>query len=145
MFGAIRNTLHAIRKDTRNSLRSFTLVEVLVTAVVLSLGAVLLYNAFFISLDSFNYYSNYLKVLPWIEEKVWLAQDFLTHLKMPEQIDRDGEFKSGNKNFIWHLAYNQVNESEGLYKIALTVFWRQGKRDISLSRVAYAIYEPKQQ
>ena len=136
MFDVIRNT--------KRRLRSFTLVEVLVTTVVLSLGAVLLYNAFFISLDSFNYYSNYLKALPWMEEKVWRSQDFLTHLKSSEQIDRDGEFKSGNKSFIWHLAFNQVNDLDGLYKIALTVFWRQGRKDVSLSRVAYAIYQPKQ-
>jgi len=131
-------------RNTKRRLRSFTLVEVLVTTVVLSLGAVLLYNAFFISLDSFNYYSNYLKALPWMEEKIWTSQDFLTHLHEPAQIDRDGEFKSGNKNFTWHLAYNQVNEQEGLKKIALTVYWRQGGKDISLSRVAYAIYQPKQ-
>jgi prepilin-type N-terminal cleavage/methylation domain-containing protein len=124
--------------------RGFTLIEVMVTVVILSLGAVLLYSAFFTSLDSFNYCVNYVKVIPWMDEKVWQAQDFLSHFNQSEQLDREGEFKNGNKNFNWRLFYNQVDELQGLYKIALTVFWRQGQRTITVSRTAYALYQQKQ-
>ena len=59
--------------------KGFTLIEVMVTTAVLSLSMVLIYQAFFISLDSFNYCADYLDVVSWADEKLWQAQDSVTH------------------------------------------------------------------
>jgi len=121
--------------------KAFTLTEVMVAACVLSLGAVLIYESFFIILDSFNYCSNYLNIASWMNEKVWYAQDELSRLHSPDQIDTAGEFAARNKNFRWNLSHNLI--SEDLYQIDLTLFWQEGQRKVKLLRSTYAMYDEK--
>jgi len=49
--------------------RGFTLVEVVMTGAILSFGIVSIYEAFFISLDTYGYYTSYLNTQDWISEK----------------------------------------------------------------------------
>ncbi len=123
--------------------KGFTLIEVMVTAAVLALGTVLIYEAFFISLDSFNYCSRYLKIASWIDEKIWQVQDSLGHLGPLAQIERSGSFKNENKNFDWDLSYDVIEQTQNLYKIDLAILWQEGKRKAKFSRSAYAMYEEK--
>jgi len=121
--------------------KGFTLVEVMVATAVLSLGTVLIHEAFFISLDSINYCSNYLNVMPWMNEKLWEAQDNLGRYGTLGTTGTGGKFTSGNKDFNWILSYSL---KDGLYKIAVSLSWREGRRRIWLTRDAYAIaYEKK--
>ena len=121
--------------------RGFTLIEVMTASAVLSLGVVLVYEAFFTSLNSFNYCSNYLGVSPWADEKIWHAQDVLGCAGPSADIDREGEFKKRNKTFKWTLSHNLVKGTEDLYKIDLMFAWQEGQRNVRISRSAYAIYE----
>ena len=116
-------------------------MEVMIATCVLSLGTVLIYESFFISLDSFNYYSNYLNVAPWMDEKIWQAQDNLSRLGSSSQIDTTGEFRNRNKNFRWNLSYNLI--SQNLYQIDFTLSWQEGSRKVNLLRSTYAMYEEK--
>ena len=61
--------------------KGFTLVEVMVATAVLSLGIVLLYEAFFKITDAFGYYNHYLSVSPFAREKIWAAQDAFSKSK----------------------------------------------------------------
>ncbi|MCM8796059.1 MAG: prepilin-type N-terminal cleavage/methylation domain-containing protein [Candidatus Omnitrophica bacterium] len=122
--------------------RGLTLMEVMVATCVLSLGTLLIYESFFITLDSFNYYSNYLNVISWMDEKLWAAQDTLSHFGSFGQIETQGEFIKRNKNFRWNLAYNLIGNN--LYQIDLTLSWQESQRKIKLSRTIYALYAEKQ-
>lgn len=126
----------------RTGNKGFTLIEIMVTVAILSLGMVLIYEAFFIVLDSFNYCSDYLNVASWIDEKIWQAQDSLTR-RGSFDADTIGEFINRNKVFKWSLSHNPIDEAEGLHRIDLVLSWQEGKRTIRLSRSAYAIYEEK--
>jgi len=119
----------------------FTLVEVMIATAVLALGIVLIHEAFFASLDAFGYYSNYLRVAPWADEKIWDAQDELRRLGPRADIEREGEFLGRNKNFRWNLSYGPLGETKSLYRVDLILSWQEGKRRVSLLRSAYAIYE----
>ena len=119
----------------------FTLIEVMVAAAILALGVVLIYQGFFISIDSFNYCANYLQIAPWANEKIWQAQDSLKRLGPQAQIETSGKFVNRNKNFTWSLSYNLLDEAFGLYKIDLAVLWQEGPRKTQVTRSAYALYE----
>ena len=119
------------------------MIEAMVATAVLSLGIVLIYQALFISLDSYRYYADYLSVSPWVNEKIWAAQDALTHLGGAARIAGNGEFISRNKNFQWNLSYNPAGEKD-LYKIDLILNWQQGQRRARLLRSGYAIYVEKE-
>ena len=128
----------------RSFLTGFTLIEVMVATAVLALGIVLIFEAFFISLDSFNYCSNYLNVATWVDEKIWQAQDALSHLGSQGFIETEGSFVNRNKNFDWNLSYNLIDVQPDLYKINLVLSWKEGRRKVRVSRAAYAIYEKEE-
>ena len=82
---------------SRTGNKGFTLFEVIVTTAVLSLGALFIYEAFFDSLDLFNYCSNHLRAISWADEKIWQTQDSLGRLGPEAHIQTAGEFVEGNK------------------------------------------------
>ncbi len=120
----------------------FSLIEVMAATVVLSLGVVMIYGSFFTSLDAFSYYSNYLSVTPWMDERIWQAQDDLSKFGAAAQIQSAGEFQKASKVFRWGLNYSLLED--GLYRIDLDLYWQQGIRKIRLSRNAYAEYKKKE-
>ena len=129
---------------TRHSLErraGFTLVEVMAAAAVLSLGAVLLYQAFFSSLDTFAYCADYLRVGPFVNEKVWEMQDEIIRKGDSASINTSGEFLVSSKAFPWTAAYDCIDAKYGLYRIELSVSWRKGQKDVRFSRIAYANYK----
>jgi prepilin-type N-terminal cleavage/methylation domain-containing protein len=127
-----------------NRKKAFTLIEVMLATAVLSLGAVLIHEAFFKSLDTYNYCHNYFSVGYWLDEKIWSAQDSLKQSGPLANIERSGKFKSGNKDFSWNLSYDLAYDTSDLYKIGLDVSWQEGSRDIKISRTAFAKYVEKE-
>jgi hypothetical protein len=110
---------------------------------VLSLGAVLIHEVFFKSLDTYNYCHNYFSVGYWLDEKIWSVQDNLRQSGPLANIERGGKFKAGNKDFAWNLSYDLVYDTQDLYKIVLDVSWQEGSRNINVSRTAFAKYVEK--
>jgi prepilin-type N-terminal cleavage/methylation domain-containing protein len=120
--------------------RAFTLLEVMVTTAVLSLGTVLIHESFFITLDSYDYCSNYFNVAPWMDEKIWQVRDNIIRLGSSSQIETSGTFTIKNKDFSWNLSHSLVEGAQDLHKLDLVVFWKEGQRKVKLSRTAYAKY-----
>ena len=119
----------------------FTLVEVMAAAVILALGVVMIYQGFFISLDSLGYCLDYLRLSPLADEKIWQAQDALSRLGPKAEIGTSGNFIYGRRSFGWNLSYNSPEGSLGLYEINLSVLWKNGRREALLKRGAYALYK----
>jgi len=115
-------------------------MEVMAATAILSLGIVLIYEAFFTSLDSFNYCSNHLNIMSWADEKIWQAQDKLSRFGPLTIMENEGGFTNNkNKNFTWNLSYALIDID--LYRIDLAIYWQEGRRKIKVSRSVYAIYE----
>ena len=123
--------------------KAFTLIEVMLATAVLSLGAVLIHEVFFKSLDTYNYCHNYFSMGYWLDEKIWSVQDNLRQSGPLVNVERNGRFKAGNKDFAWNLSYDLTCDTQDLYKIVLDVSWREGSRDIKVSRTAFAKYVEK--
>ena len=141
--GLLRLEKIACKKVGKIFPKGFTLLEVMITAAVLALGATLIYQSFFIAVDSFNYYSTLLKITPWMDEKIWQAQNDLKHLGSGAAVPAGGQLEVNNKSINWGLTYNPVGQMDRLYQIDLVVFWPQGLRQVKLSRSAYAIQPEK--
>jgi prepilin-type N-terminal cleavage/methylation domain-containing protein len=122
--------------------RGFTFLEVMVAAAVLALGTVLIYEAFFTSLNSYNYYVDYLNVASWADDKIWQAEFKLLQGISPASQEA-GEFRENNKIFNWNLNYGLLDEQTGLYSIDLFLSWKTGKRELALSRNTYCILQQK--
>ena len=111
-------------------------------SAALALGTVLVYEAFFISLDTFNYYTDYLNVASWADNRIWQAQDKLRQ-GVPLAGQEGGEFTENNKIFRWSLACGPLDEQARLYALDLSLSWKTGKRNLALSRSTYEILREK--
>jgi len=132
----------------KNYRAGFTLVEVMVTAVVLAFGFLAVYNAFFISLQGLNYSSDYLRVFPLLDEVFWQAQNSLSLQGKLENSFSRGEFKAGKRIVSWNVSYNLEDEIHDasslsrLYKVNLLVSFNAAGKQARLSRTGYALYQP---
>jgi len=117
--------------------QGFTLIEVMVTVAILSFGILAIFESFFISLDAFSYYSNYLDAQGWINEKIWQIQDQLIKTGSLIAGDDSGFFSVKNRNFNWATSISPIDEEYGLYKLGVSLFWREGSRERFVYRGAY--------
>ena len=115
----------------------FTLIEVLITVAILSLGIVMLYQAFFICMDAVMHCSNRLEAQFLMGEKLWTAQKDLTSLGTLPEGEKRGALAGRSKNFNWKMLVNSIPESEDLYKINLNFSWQEGKKIVTVSRATY--------
>lgn len=117
----------------------FTLIELLVAVAVLSLGLVLMYEAFFSYMDAFNYSYRRLEAQRWIDEKIWSVEDELVRsgILLPDELA--GSFSKDKKVFNWVMSIQTLGEIEDslLYLVKLSVSWSEITRNVRVSQVAY--------
>ena len=111
----------------------------MVATAVLSLGLGMIYQAFFVCMDAFDYYLNHLNVQLWLDEMIWAMQDDFRQYGFFQPSQTSGDFIMANRDFHWSMGYNALRPDE-LYEISLKVSWRQGARNINLPRTAYISY-----
>ncbi|MCX5667405.1 MAG: prepilin-type N-terminal cleavage/methylation domain-containing protein [Candidatus Omnitrophica bacterium] len=128
------------KKMSRNFLTGFTLIEVMVATAILAVGVLLIYEALFISLDSFNYCRRYLYLAPRADDILWRAGNDLACFGAVGAIGSSGEFNVENKRVEWSLGYGEISSKSKLYRINLSFLWKEGSRDARLSRSGYALY-----
>ena len=119
--------------------KAFSLIEQMVAVAILSSGIVLIYGALLTSLNVFKYSSNRLNVSSWMNEKIWETQNELICSGALIMGEHTGSFVSKTKNFDWKMSVNLIGRAQESYlcRLALTVFWKEPQRDVSLSQVAY--------
>lgn len=133
-------TGHAMRpKSFFFQFKGFTLVELMVTVAILAFGIITIYEALFVSVDTFGFYVNYLDTQDWIDEKIYETQAKLTKSKVLDDGKTSGQFVRDRKTFDWTMMVIPIGEQTGLYKIDLMLAWKQGRKKVSSSRVAYLI------
>ena len=117
----------------------FTLIEVMVTVSILAFGIVAIYEALFICLDTFSYYSNSLQAQTWLEEKIWEVQDELIRQEYISTGQTNGTVKIRNKMFNWRTGLNRIGGDQSLYRLDLSLGWTEGNRKPNISREVYVL------
>jgi hypothetical protein len=119
--------------------KGFTLVELIMTVASLAFGIVTIYEALFISVDTYGFYTNYLDTQDWIGTKISEFQDQLTETRILEPGETSGQIVRENKTYNWSAVIFPVNEEQALYKIDVTLSWKQGGKKVKTSRTAYLL------
>ncbi len=115
--------------------RGFTLIEVLITVSILSLGTVLIAQSNMMSLGAYGLYSDRLKVQNWAEEKLWKAQEAI--LAESPADENSGEETIDGRAYRWSLSVtSDLYEKVEFYTIDLRVRWKEGARNDELFRRA---------
>jgi prepilin-type N-terminal cleavage/methylation domain-containing protein len=119
--------------------KGFTLIEMIVTVGILAFGMVTIYEALFISMDAFGFYSNYLNTQDWIDQKISETQNELMLAQVLEDGVTSGQVVRSHKTFHWTMTVNPVNEAQRLYKVDVTLAWKQGSKNVRTSRTAFLL------
>jgi len=134
-----QHTQGIVRSKILAANRGFTLIEVIMTVAILSFGIVAIYEAMFVSIDTYGYYTRYLGTQDWVNERIWSIQDELMTAKELEVGQTSGHIRRGHKTFDWTMAVKQLDEEQQLYQIDLMLSWREGDRKIQTVRTAYLL------
>jgi prepilin-type N-terminal cleavage/methylation domain-containing protein len=117
----------------------FTLIELLVTVGILAFGIVTVYEALFISMDTFGYYVNYLEIQDWIDGKIAEQNQALMQAEALEPGEASGRITRNHKTFQWNMVTTMVDEEQKFYQLEITLSWHQGSKTVKISRTAYLL------
>lgn len=124
-------------RTRRSSIRcrgGFTLFEIMVTAVILTVGLVTIYEALLVSVNVYSYYSKALDIQTWMDVKIWEVREGMLAGENPSV--GAGTFQSGNKDIHWRSDMRPA-AGGAVYQVSLVCSWREGGRDVELTRVVY--------
>ncbi|MFA5362986.1 MAG: prepilin-type N-terminal cleavage/methylation domain-containing protein [Candidatus Omnitrophota bacterium] len=113
----------------RSSLTGFTLIEIMISVAILSVGLIMV-------LQGFSYAFNILRISRDNLETSLLAQEKMAEMEVNAKQKKDaflddvsGASRSGNIEFNWRIRLTPDKEYEDLYEAVTTVSWKEGRRD----------------
>jgi len=115
--------------------KGFTLVEVLISAVILAVGLVVIFEVFLTSLDIVSLFDNRMNAQMYLDEKIWQLQSSLDQqsgLFIPSK--QSGKVVLGQKEFNWQLDLELVDLTQELFKVNGQMNWTEGKKNRSSKR-----------
>jgi len=114
-------------------------MELMVTTAILAFGIVSIYEAFFMSIDAYGYYTNYFNAQDWVNNTIAEKEEFLIQSQSLEVGMTSGQVIRDQKIFDWTMNISQRDVDQGLYLLTLTLSWQQGGRKVSASRTVFLL------
>lgn len=117
----------------------FTLVEVMVTVAVLSLGTLMIHQGLLRSADALGHFNNLLVAQEWAEAKLWDARESLLYpSEGAPAIPTSGSFTEFGKEFEYSITTKSQPDADNLYGIQIQVGWQEGHRPVSYIASTFA-------
>lgn len=120
--------------------RGFTLIEVMATVAILSLGTVFICQSNLTSMSVYGRSLNRLKIQNFAEQKMWEGREAVFSQDPPSTNTTNGVVRLDGKDYRWELAV-QATDSEDFYEIKLNASWDEGSQNIQLARFGM-VYKP---
>jgi len=115
--------------------KAFTLVEVLVSSVILAVGLVIIFEVFLTSLDIVNLFNNRLSAQLFLDEKIWQLQSSLDQTSgMFIPNEQSGIVSISGRDFKWQLDMELVDLTQETFKVAARVDWTEGQKQRNIKR-----------
>jgi len=105
----------------------FSLLEVLVATVILSVGVVFLFPSLFLATDALGISKDQLVVQPWAENKLWEDSRAVEQAGQAAALLDAGEVRLRQKTYIWERRCEEVEP--GLAALTLTVRWTSAGKE----------------
>ena len=102
----------------------FSLLEVLVATVILSVGALFIFPSFFLATDALGIAKDRLTIQSWAEERLWEDARMLEQAGPGALVADAGEVRLGKRVYVWEKGAEEVEP--GLFALTLTARWAAG-------------------
>ncbi|MEI8175814.1 MAG: prepilin-type N-terminal cleavage/methylation domain-containing protein [Candidatus Omnitrophota bacterium] len=122
--------------NDRRHTGGFTLVEIMVTASILSLGLVMIFRSFFTALDAAAHAADRLNISLDTANRIWQSEESLRRSGSVD-LPRSGTAVVGTGSYPWDLKVEALNEALGFYKITISHTVTGAARKFSVERSAY--------
>ncbi len=119
--------------------KGFTLIEIMISIAILSLGLIFVLQGLTHCLSILNISRNNLEASLLAEDKMAEAEIAVKQDADEFSKDSGGELKSGNIDFNWQIRFSPDQEYEDLDEVLTTVHWREGRRSGSSIFSTYLI------
>ena len=116
----------------------FTLIEVMATVAILSLGTLLIQEGLLHLANILGHYNNYLAAQESISEKTWDIKESLFFSEEPSTGGNSGIFTESGRDFNWSINASPISGMDNLYSIQWSVGWMEGNKPANLSAAVYA-------
>ena len=121
-------------------IRAFTFVELMLTVVILSVGVVMIYRSYFISLNVLNHFKRRVVAMNLCDDKLArLEYDFRAQQKLPSPENESQSVETLKLNDYTFDYFQNISNLEGLtgvQEVDWKIAWQEGKRHIELNSSA---------
>jgi prepilin-type N-terminal cleavage/methylation domain-containing protein len=122
--------------------KGFTLIEIMVSIAILSMGLILILQGFTYSINIFNIAQSNLEAVLLAEENMVKFEMGSKRVGDSSYKDTSGNTKLNNMNFAWDIRMSPQEEYEDLYKISSIISWNRGQNRGSTPLVSYLRIPP---
>ena len=108
--------------------KGFTLIEIMVSVSILSIGLIVILQGFTSSLNVLRVCQNNLEASLFAEEKM---AELEINIKQDKEVflkGLTGIIQENNLEFQWSISLTPETEYEDLNKVLTTISWKEGKR-----------------
>ncbi len=121
---------------------AFTLIEILLTVIILSTGTLFIFRSFFTSLGALERSSQEIQFGFFREEKIWQGKD-LFRRDPAFRLQERGLADIRGKEFEWRLSSHPLLGRPNLYGIELVIYEPESRRRVSRS-LRYIFISPEE-
>ncbi|MBL7130563.1 MAG: hypothetical protein ISS45_04040 [Candidatus Omnitrophica bacterium] len=121
--------------------KSISLVELMLTVVILSMGIVMILKSFLSIASALGYTKNKIAALQFLDGKIAGLQEMALKEEDILEGENQGEIRLGEKDFSWVRDFFSVvyseEEIDEIKGVNLDVFWKEGNINKQQSLSAY--------
>ncbi len=122
----------------RGSLTGFTLIEIMVSVVVLAIGIIAIFEAFLMSLDITGFFNSRLNAQSFIHEKFFQIQELLDLPQGAFAPSSDsGTVTIASKQFNWQMNLVLTDVQQELYTVNIVMSWQEGNKSQRIQRATF--------
>jgi len=121
--------------------KSISLIELMLTVVILSMGIVMILKSFLSMAGALGYTRNKIAAVHFLDGKIVQLKEAALKGEYILAGEDQGEVRLGEKDFNWASSFYPVvydeEEIEGLKGIDMAIFWKEGNINKQQSASAY--------
>ncbi len=117
----------------------FTLVEALLSVVIIAVGTIFILQAFGQELTAAGISRDNIKAVLFLKEKMTEIEGEISRAGNPVSFPREGRFSgAGEKDFSWTLSFLPSELNKGLTEICLSCFWKSRGKTCRVNLATFA-------